>query len=79
MAGMDECPLCAEDQSPPHVVLHADRDPEPGVWCPHCAVPSVVRFPLTARCIHGWPLGVGVAPVEQCQDCGRILGATHSA
>ena len=56
---------------PPVIVTVSLGEPETGVWCPHCLLPSAVRWPIVADMPRLFPAGLSVTI---CQDCGAQLG-----
>jgi hypothetical protein len=56
---------------PPIIVTVHLGEPETGIWCPHCLLPSAVSWPVVADKPRLFPAGV---TVTICQDCGANLG-----
>lgn len=70
------CPLCAAEPGPLMIVLDISDDVDDhrlGQWCPTCALPAAVAFPIHARCGHGWPQPIDIPDVVVCLDCGTTL------
>jgi hypothetical protein len=60
----------------PYVVLVATGEPETGLWCDSCLLPSVVRVPLVMITENG-ASDTALSPVELCTECGEQKLATR--
>ena len=54
----------------PYVVFIAPGEPETGLWCPDCRLPTRIRVPLTVITEDGASDTALPAP-ELCTQCGR--------
>lgn len=54
----------------PYVVLIAPGEPETGLWCGSCLLPSVVRVPLIMITENGADTSA-LSPAELCTECGE--------
>jgi hypothetical protein len=54
----------------PYVVLIAPGEPETGLWCNACLLPSAVRVPLIMITESG-ASDTALSPVELCTECGK--------
>lgn len=53
---------------PPLIFLVSTGQPETGLWCDRCLLPSRIRFTVYVTTEHGSrPIGV----IDACQDCGH--------
>jgi len=52
------------------VVFLAPGEPETGLWCSTCLLPSAVRVPIVMITENGAG-DTTVSPVEACTECGR--------
>lgn len=51
------------------VVVRVVAEPEHGLWCDDCLLPSVVRYPLAACHEDGRP-AFRMPPADICTECG---------
>ena len=50
-------------------------EPETGLWCPDCLLPSRVRFPWLSQFGDGPLVPFPAVPdLDICNDCGRQFG-----
>jgi hypothetical protein len=54
----------------PYVVLIEAGEPETGLWCDSCLLPSVVRVPLIMITETG-ASDTALSPAELCTECGK--------
>jgi hypothetical protein len=54
--------------APGYVVIISAGEPETGLWCPDCLLPSRVRIPIYVTSETGSSL---TTTADECQDCGR--------
>jgi hypothetical protein len=54
----------------PYVVLVAAGEPEAGLWCDACQLPSAVRVPLIMITENGADTSA-LSAVELCTGCGQ--------
>lgn len=59
------------DDAAPYVVILAPGEPETGLWCETCKLPSVVRVPFVMLTESGASYGA-VPPAELCTECETL-------